>query len=51
MEFLIFWAIFAGMCYLIAEKNGRDTRWAIIWGALFGVFAVLGYLIAGKPRK
>ena len=47
---LAVWGAMIAMCYLLADRNGRDTRWAIVWGVLFGVFAVLGYLIAGKPR-
>ena len=47
---LAIWGAAVAMCYLIADKNGRDNRWAIIWGILFGFFAVLGYLIAGKPK-
>ena len=39
------------ICYKMAEKRGRDTFIAAILGALFGVFAVIGYAIAGDKQK
>lgn len=38
-------------CYNIADKNGRDTTLAAILGFLFGIFAVIGYYIAGKKTN
>lgn len=35
------------ICYKMALKRGRDEQLAAILGALFGVFAVIGYWIAG----
>ena len=35
------------ICYRMAEKRGRDATLAAILGALFGLFAVIGYAIAG----
>ena len=35
------------ICYRMAEKRHRDTTLAAILGALFGLFAVIGYAIAG----
>jgi uncharacterized membrane protein AbrB (regulator of aidB expression) len=35
------------ICYRMAEKRGRDAALGAILGALFGVFAVIGYAIAG----
>ena len=35
------------ICYRMAEMRGRDVTIAAILGALFGVFAVIGYWIAG----
>lgn len=35
------------ICYKMAEKRHRDTTLAAILGALFGLFAVIGYAIAG----
>ena len=35
------------ICYRMAENRGRDATLGAILGALFGVFAVIGYAIAG----
>lgn len=35
------------ICYKMAEKRHRDTILAALLGALFGLFAVIGYAIAG----
>lgn len=35
------------ICYRMAEKRGRDAGLGAILGALFGIFAVIGYWIAG----
>ena len=45
---LVVWALCGWGCYKIAEKNGRDTTLAAVLGVFFGLFAVLGYAIAGK---
>ena len=54
MEFissLLFIILWGYICYKMAEKRGRDTFLAAILGALFGVFAVIGYAIAGDKQK
>ena len=38
------------ICYRMADKRGRDTTIAAVLGALFGVFAVIGYAIAGDKE-
>ena len=38
------------ICYKMAEKRNRDTTIAAVLGALFGVFAVVGYAIAGNKN-
>lgn len=35
------------ICYKMALKRGRDATLGAVLGALFGVFAVIGYAIAG----
>lgn len=35
-------------CKKIAEKNHRDEGIAVLLGILFGIFAVIGYYIAGE---
>ncbi len=50
LEILI-WIVMAVICYVIAEKNGRNKWLALVLGLLFSIFAVVSYLIAGKPKK
>ena len=38
------------ICYRMAEKRNRDTTLAAVLGALFGVFAVIDYAIAGDKK-
>lgn len=47
----IIWVLCAFCCYKLAENQGRDTTTAAILGVLFGLFAILGYLIAGKKKE
>lgn len=37
--------------YVMAEKRGRDVRYAVVGGLLFGWLAPLYYLIVGKKVK
>ena len=39
------------ICYRMAEKRGRDTFLAALLGAIFGIFAVIGYAIAGDKQR
>ena len=49
--FYLLMAILWGyVCYRMAEKRGRDTFIAAILGACFGLFAVLGYALAGDKN-
>ena len=48
---LLIWALMALWCKKIAENNHRDTTIAIILGILFGIFAVIGYYIAGEKKE
>lgn len=43
-------ALWAYICYKMAEKRGRDAVLGAILGACFGVFAVIGYAIAGDKK-
>lgn len=38
------------ICYRMAESRGRDVVIGAILGALFGIFAVIGYAIAGDKE-
>ena len=35
---------------MIAQKNGRNEWLGALLGCLFGIFAIIGYLIAGKKN-
>lgn len=47
---ILFCILWAYVCYKMAETRHRDTTLAAILGAIFGLFAVLGYAIAGDKR-
>lgn len=53
MEFIFYTLVaflWGYICYRMAEQRGRDTTIAAVLGALFGVFAVIGYAIAGDKN-
>jgi hypothetical protein len=39
------------ICYGLAEQRGRDCILAFLLGMIFGVFAILWYIIIGEKRK
>jgi glucose uptake protein GlcU len=47
---LVVAALFGVICYGMAEKRGRNTTTGAILGFLFGIFAVIGYAIAGDKK-
>lgn len=47
---LIIWAICGVVCYKMAEKQGRNVVLAAVLGLFFGLFAVVGYFIAGDKK-
>jgi hypothetical protein len=47
---LVVWALCGFGCYKMAENQGRDKTLGAVLGVLFGVFAIIGYAIAG-PKK
>lgn len=47
---LVFIALWAFVCYKMAEKRGRNAVLGAVLGALFGLFAVIGYAIAGDKK-
>ena len=55
MGYLIFGLIVGVICGFIcismAEKRGRDKNVGFLLGFLFGIWGVLGYLIAGDTSK
>ena len=48
---LVIAAIFGVICYGMAEKRGRQGIIGAILGFLFGIFAVIGYAIAGDKKE
>ena len=48
---LIIWILMATFCYMLAEKQGRNRGLATVLGLGLGIFAVIGYLIAGYANK
>jgi hypothetical protein len=53
MEFLgfIIWALMIIWSYNVAKERGRSTGWAIFWGFMFGIFAVLVYFMVGDTQE
>ena len=52
MEFVSFLIclFFGWACYKLASKQGRNEIIGAVLGVLFGVFAVIGYWIAGDKE-
>ena len=48
---IIIWMICGFVCYLIAEKQKRNVWLAAILGCIFGIIAIIGYLIAGDKKQ
>ena len=48
---LLIWGLCGFGSYKMAETQGRDATLAAVLGVLFGVFAVVGYAIAGPKRR
>ena len=47
---LVIWLVCAALCYAIAESKNRDQVVALCMGFLFGIFAVIGYVILPKKE-
>ena len=45
---MVIWGCSIAVAYLMAEKQERDVRYAIIGGLLFGWFCPLYYLLTKK---
>ena len=44
-------ALWGFICYKIADSRGRNKGLAFALGFFFGLFAVIGYLIAGETSE
>lgn len=45
---IIFWILNAFICYYLAKIQKRNTTIALILGFLFGVFAILYYIVTKR---
>jgi len=50
MELIILWILFGIGCWAIAKNKNRDEATAFICGCLFGIFALVYYLVVGKKE-
>lgn len=48
---ILFSLLWGYICYKMAETRHRDSTLGFILGAIFGLFAVIGYAIAGEKRS
>jgi len=48
---LIIAVFFSIICYTMADRRGRDKYVGLVCGFIFGIWAVLYYLIAGDTSK
>jgi hypothetical protein len=48
---IIIWIACTILCAVLADKQGRSVVLGAVLGLLFGVFALIGYLIAGSAAK
>ena len=48
---LLVWLACGFACYKLAEKQGRNTVLAAVFGVIFGLLAVLVYLIIGNKKQ
>lgn len=47
---ILVWVACGVVCYKLAEKQGRNVVLAAVLGLVFGLFAIVGYLIAGNKK-
>lgn len=45
MLWFVIWMCAIAVAYMMAQKQGRETGWAIVGGLLFGWFCPLYYLL------
>ena len=51
MEYIIFWLLFGGCCFAIAKNKNRNEWVALGCGVLFGVFALIYYIVVDKKKE
>ena len=50
LAWLVFVAVWALICYVMAEKRGRNPLLGIASGAVFGIFTVIYYWCVGDSH-
>jgi len=45
------WALWTYLSYYLGKKKGYSEIWAVIFGMIFGVFAVIVYVLLPYTRK
>jgi cell division protein FtsW (lipid II flippase) len=48
---IVVWLACGLICYAIAIKKGKDKLIAAALGVVFGIFAVIGYLLAKGSKE
>lgn len=51
MEFLFIWLVFAGLCAYVANAKGRSVGGWLIFGLVFGIFALLVIACLSNRRR
>lgn len=51
MFYVLIATLLAVLTAILAEKQGRNKWLALFLGFIFGIFALLGYLIAGESDE
>jgi len=44
---ILLWVLWPTITYHLAKNKGYDTGAAILWGVVFGLFAVIVYAVLG----
>lgn len=47
---VIIWLLCGVVCYLIAKNKNRNEWLGALLGCLFGIFAIIGYLVVSKKE-
>ena len=48
---ILCWALWPFLTYNLAKNKGYDTGMAIVWGIVFGLFAVVVYGVMGVKTR
>ena len=48
---IFIWILFGLVGYTMAENRGRNTTLGFVYGAFFGIFAIICYAIVGDSME